>query len=104
MGWPKGKTKPKPPGSGRAPGTPNKLTASMREMHLEAFERLGGVDWLVAKAEEDPATFLRGIQRLIPSEVAAKIESSHVIRVQNLSGITDAALDAEESSSLDTDD
>ena len=37
----------RPPGSGRAKGTPNKLTVSMKACLEEALARKGGADYLV---------------------------------------------------------
>lgn len=71
MAYPKGK--PLPPGAGRKKGTPNKITTAMKEIWLEAFERAGGVDYLVAQAEENPAAFMQGLLRQIPNEVSAKV-------------------------------
>lgn len=83
MAYPKGA--PRPPGSGRAKGTPNKQTKAMREMFIEAFDRLGGVDFLVKAAQDDPATFIRGLHRMIPSEVKAEIAQEIKMRVIDLS-------------------
>lgn len=68
------------PGSGRAPGTPNKTTRIMRELWLEAFERAGGVDYLVQQATENPSSFMQGLLRQIPNEVAAKAEGVLEVR------------------------
>lgn len=40
-------------GAGRPKGAPNKLTAAAKDAIAQAFEQLGGVDALVAWAEED---------------------------------------------------
>lgn len=63
---------PKPPGSGRTKGTPNQSTRAVREALIEAFDRLGGVDYLVGLGQSDPSTFARLLVRLIPNEVAVR--------------------------------
>lgn len=70
---------PKPPTSGRRKGVPNQSTRAVREALVEAFERAGGVDFLVGLAETDPATFARLLARLIPNEIAARVEGAEVI-------------------------
>lgn len=69
---------PKTPGSGRKKGSVNKSTREMREMYYEAFERAGGVEYLITQAEENPRAFLAMGQRLIPQAVEAKIEGALV--------------------------
>ena len=70
---------PRPENAGRRPGSPNKTTAAVRDALIEAFERAGGVDFLVGLAETDPATFARLLARLIPNEVAAKVEGAREV-------------------------
>ncbi|RKY14898.1 MAG: hypothetical protein DRQ55_20195 [Planctomycetota bacterium] len=57
---------------GRQKGTPNKTTAAMRDAIFEAFEQVGGVEYLVYIAEEDPRTFCGLLKRLLPSEARAE--------------------------------
>ena len=56
---------------GRTKGTPNKVTASMREAWREAFDRLGGVDSLVAWGQAEPTEFYRLVTKLIPQDVTS---------------------------------
>ena len=53
MGAPKGR--PKPEGSGRQVGTPNRTTRAAKQAIEQAAEELGGVARLVAWVREDPA-------------------------------------------------
>src|SRR4051794_4189254 len=70
MGWPKGR--PRPPGSGRAKGTPNHSTERVR-LAIARFAE-GNVprlqEWVAAVAQEDPARAaeitLRAIEYHIP--------------------------------------
>lgn len=54
---------------GRQKGTPNKLTASMKEAFREAFDRRGGVQALLDWAETEPTAFYNLVGRLIPTEM-----------------------------------
>ena len=76
MAYPKGA--PRPEGSGRQRGTPNKVTRAMRDDWLEAYEKRGGVEFLLGLDDE---TFAKGLLRMVPNEVAAKIESEIKLRV-----------------------
>lgn len=71
---PRPKGSKKTPGSGRKPGTPNKATATVKSAVLEAFERLGGADYLEQLGREDPKTFVPMMLKCIPNEVQGKIE------------------------------
>lgn len=78
MGLPKPKKGERVPGSGRKPGTPNKITRVMREDWLEAYEKRGGIEYLLRLDDE---TFAKGLLRMIPNEVAAKLEAEVRLRV-----------------------
>ena len=60
-------------GAGRKKGTPNKLTTDIKKVILEAFEELGGPDYLVEVAKENPAVFCNLVGRIIPKEVQAEV-------------------------------
>lgn len=69
---------PKPEGSGRQAGVPNKSTQAVREALVAAFAELGGTQFLVELGKSDPATFARLLSRLIPNEIAAGTEAGKV--------------------------
>lgn len=75
MGRPKGIERP--PGSGRAPGTPNKITATVKERLLEVFQIVNSDPThpanLEALARKSPKEFNFIASKLIPTEVNATI-------------------------------
>lgn len=58
---------------GRKKGTPNKLTATVKQAVLEAFDKVGGVKYLQKVAADDPKTFCTMLAKIIPSEIEAKV-------------------------------
>ena len=60
----------KRPGSGRKKGGTNKITSDVKQAILEAFNALGGVEYLCAVAREDPKAFCALLGKLIPAKVA----------------------------------
>lgn len=67
MARPKGMPKT----GGRRKGTPNRITASMRDIWRQAFEELGGVASLVAWGRENPTDFYRAVTKMIPQDVTS---------------------------------
>lgn len=57
---------------GRQKGTPNKSTAAVKNALSEAFDKLGGVDSLVAWGKEEPAEFYKLWVKMLPQEVKAE--------------------------------
>lgn len=60
-------------GKGRPPGVKNKLTTSVKEAILEAFNRAGGADYLVGVAKDDPRTFCTLVGKVIPTEIVGSV-------------------------------
>lgn len=64
---------PRPKGlpktGGRKKNTPNKLTADLKAMVLEALKDAGGKDYLLEQASENPNAFLALIGRILPLQV-----------------------------------
>ena len=54
---------------GRKPGTPNKVTASIKAAFTEAFVSMGGVPALVKWGKSNRTEFYKLAGRLIPHEV-----------------------------------
>jgi hypothetical protein len=61
-GRPKGTTKT----GGRKKGTPNKTTALIKDMIIEALNESGGVDYLVDVAKDHPTAFCTLLGKVIP--------------------------------------
>jgi len=64
---------------GRIKGTPNKNTRRFKEAVEEAFERAGGVEYLVQLSQSEPKVFGTVLGKLIPRDL--KIETD-LIRVK----------------------
>lgn len=54
---------------GRRKGTPNKNTAALKEMVMNALIRAGGEEYLLRQAEENPKAFMALVGRLLPPAV-----------------------------------
>jgi hypothetical protein len=67
---------PVPAGPGRAPGTKNRLT-NLREAVLEAFDQVGGAQYLAKLAEgtsSDRAAFVGLVSKVLPTQINANVE------------------------------
>ena len=51
---------------GRQKGTPNKLTATVKDSILAAFDEAGGVAYLVERAREHPVAFMALLGKVLP--------------------------------------
>jgi len=63
-------TKPPAAGRGRKPGEKNKITRELRDMILGALDKAGGVDYLAAQAEKNPAAFMALLGKVLPLQVS----------------------------------
>ena len=69
-----GKDQPKT--GGRAKGMPNRTTAAIKDAILNAFEKVGGEDYLAMVARSDPRTFCTLLGRILPAEFKAEVVGS----------------------------
>jgi hypothetical protein len=76
---------------GRAKGTPNALTASIKDAIQNAFENLGGASYLVHVGRTDPRTFCALLSKLLPTKLA-NADGSPLLAA--LTELTDAQLEA----------
>lgn len=86
------KGSPKPPGSGRKAGTPNKSTVAFKSAVLAVFHRMGEAEGKGGKnidgeaaflvwAKANPTDFYKIAARLIPHEVIGPGEGgAHVVK------------------------
>jgi hypothetical protein len=78
-------------GPGRPKGIPNKTTQSVKEAIERAFEKLGGMDYLVHVGKTDPRTFCALLGKLLPTKLA-NADGSPLLAA--LTELTDAQLEA----------
>ena len=75
MAYEKGRKK----SGGRKKGTPNKITKDVKEMVLEALEKLGGTEWFVEQGIANPTAFMAIAGKAMPKET--KIEMLKVVKI-----------------------
>jgi hypothetical protein len=63
-------------GAGRKPGSPNKLSASLKAAILGALEAKGGQAYLERVAEKDPRTFCSLLAKVLPTQIEPSEETS----------------------------
>ncbi len=68
--------------AGRQKGTPNKLTASVKEMILAALEGAGGAKYLRTQADANPAAFMTLVGKVLPLQVTGA--DGGAIKVEHL--------------------
>jgi hypothetical protein len=76
---------------GRVKGTPNALTASIKDAIQNAFSELGGTSYLVHVGRTDPRTFCALLGKLLPTKLA-NADGSPLLAA--LTELTDAQLEA----------
>jgi len=54
---------------GRQKGTPNKINKDLREAIIESFYAVGGVDYLVIQAKENPGPYMSLLGKSLPKDV-----------------------------------
>jgi len=57
---------------GRQKGSPNKLTAQLKDMVLQALDESGGVEYLKQTAIEHPTAFLTLVGKILPLQVTGE--------------------------------
>lgn len=72
---PAAKRKPPAAGMGRRKGSTNKLTKSVKEAIEAAFQGVGGPEYLMRQAEENPQAFMTLLGKIIPNQIQADVTS-----------------------------
>ncbi len=54
---------------GRKKGTPNTMTKELSQMVLGALDELGGQDWLVQQARDEPSVFIPLLGKCLPKDI-----------------------------------
>lgn len=76
---------------GSRKGIPNRTTQNIKDAIEGAFDRLGGVDYLVSVGQSDPRTFCALLSRLLPTKLS-NADGSPLLAA--LTELTDAQLEA----------
>ena len=66
---------------GRVAGTPNKFSANLRAMILNALSEAGGEEYLARQANENPAAFLTLLGKVLPMQVTGNEGGALAIEV-----------------------
>jgi len=61
--------KPRQKTGGRKKGTPNKITAALKDQILGALSAQGGQAYLEVQAKENPVAFMTLLGKVLPSEM-----------------------------------
>ena len=81
---PKTAKRPQPKGGSRK-GRPNKVTADLKAMILEALSEAGGAEYLLRQArKKNPAPFMSLLAKVLPMTVAGDPTNPLQITVQRL--------------------
>ena len=66
---------------GRDKGVTNKLTVTVKEAIAQAFDEVGGVDYLKQVATDDPKTFCTLLGKLLPLQIANSDDEQLVVTI-----------------------
>ena len=72
-----GEFRPSVPGErrgGRQKGTPNKVDVDIKRMVLRALDGVGGEQYLMRQAEENPGSFLTLVGKVLPLQITGDPE------------------------------
>ncbi len=75
-------------GKGRKKGSQNKNTHEIKSMIMAALDKVGGEEYFVTQALENPVAFLGLIGKILPKEVSAELSGN-----MNISSITRTIID-----------
>lgn len=64
---------------GRQKGTPNKMTAAIKEMVVDALNQAGGTEYLLIQANDNPTAFLTLVGKVLPLQVDGSMDHTHKV-------------------------
>lgn len=73
-------------GAGRKAGVPNKLNAELKTIIGNAFDTLGGEDYLVGVGKENPVAFLALLGKILPKDINADVNLRTLVKRIDLTG------------------
>jgi hypothetical protein len=68
---------------GRPKGVPNKNTAALKDMILNALAKAGGEDYLKQQAAENPGPFLTLVGKVLPLQLTGDASAPIVLQLTN---------------------
>lgn len=74
-------------GKGRPKGVPNKNTAALKDMILQALNDKGGVEYLAKQATENPTAFMTLIGKVLPMQLAGSGDNGEIVHRIILEGV-----------------
>lgn len=69
---------------GRKKGTPNKQTAAIKDMIIQALDKAGGVDYLLSQADENPNAFLTLVGKVLPLQLQGDPDNPLTLKIQEI--------------------
>lgn len=74
-------------GGGSRKGTPNKLTSELKDMIEGALSDVGGRQYLVEQARENPVAFMTLVGKIIPRDLNVSGQIKHTLESLILAGL-----------------
>lgn len=68
---------------GRPKGSKNVATKELREMILSALTKVGGEEYLIKQARDNPSVFMSLIGKILPKDINNKIEGTIKMEMVN---------------------
>ena len=93
-----------PKGNKFSPGRPKgptKQTIEVKEMIIRALEKVGGDEYLVRQADENPAAFMGLVSKIIPKDINANVSGE--LRISALASAIEVARKRASNASESTD-
>lgn len=69
----------------RPKGTPNKITAELKDMIRNALDKAGGEKYLEKQAKENPVAFMTLIGKTLPMDVKQSTDMSITVNIKRFS-------------------